>query len=64
MSGCVRRISPRRGFDPQTVDPLESRCKDNAISARTVHGTFAEDSLTRKTGAELHGLPFREFLLI
>jgi hypothetical protein len=33
MSGRMRKISPPPGFDPRTVQPVESRCTDWAIPA-------------------------------
>jgi hypothetical protein len=34
QSGRLRKISPPPGFDPRTVQPVESRYTDYAIPAR------------------------------
>lgn len=48
--GCVglrwvRKISPPPGFEPRTVQPVESRCTDYAIQANAVFGTMSNENM-------------------
>jgi hypothetical protein len=48
-SGCVRKISPPPGFDPQAVQPVASRYNDRAIPVRSYSGHSKKYCLSLRT---------------